>query len=272
MASVLRRNHPPPEDVMRFRAYARSHAVFVVAVSALWLLANSCSSGSVGSVSRSATAPDTAALVRRGRLIFDDTPRYASAYVGNTLSCNDCHLDGGTARYAAPLIDAANLFPRYSKRAGQSISLQRRIQECFTRSEAGTSPPSSSPQIEALVAYIEWLSRHRGHEKAAARPLLVHLPALTGNPTRGKAIYISRCSACHGANGAGLAPIIPPLWGKDSFNTGAGMNNPSKMAAFVVRNMPKGHPGILTPQQAYDVAAYVHSMPHPKLNPAYRKY
>ena len=272
MASTPLRNRPAPQHAMRIRANVLPQAVFVVAASMLWLMASGCSTRNIARLSRSATAPDTAVMVRQGRLIFYDTPRYASAYVGNKLSCNDCHLDGGTAAYAVPLIGVAGLFPRYSKRAGHSISLQRRIQECFTRSEAGASPPADSPQLEALVAYIEWLSRHRRHGNASTRPLLVHLPALTGNPARGKAIYISRCSACHGANGAGLAPIIPPLWGRDSYNAGAGMNNPSKMAAFVVRNMPKGHPGILTPQQAYDIAAYVHSMPHPKLNPEYRKY
>jgi len=36
----------------------------------------------------------------------------------------------------------------------------------------------------------------------------------------------------------------------------------AKMAAFVQHNMPQTDPGSLTPQEAYDVAAYVHSKPH----------
>ncbi len=36
------------------------------------------------------------------------------------------------------------------------------------------------------------------------------------------------------------------------------------------RTMPQDHPGLLTPQQASDVSAYVHSMPRPKFNEAYK--
>ena len=35
-----------------------------------------------------------------------------------------------------------------------------------------------------------------------------------------------------------------------------------EMAAFVQHNMPQTNPGSLTPQDAYDVAAYVHGKPH----------
>jgi thiosulfate dehydrogenase len=34
------------------------------------------------------------------------------------------------------------------------------------------------------------------------------------------------------------------------------------MAQFIHQNMPQTTPGSLTPQQAYDVAAYIHFMPH----------
>jgi thiosulfate dehydrogenase len=36
--------------------------------------------------------------------------------------------------------------------------------------------------------------------------------------------------------------------------------------------MPQSSPGSLTAQQAFDVAAYVHSQPRPKLDPANSKY
>ena len=50
------------------------------------------------------------------------------------------------------------------------------------------------------------------------------------------------------------------------------MNNPVKMAAFLVPNMPQNNPGSLTPQQAFDVAAFIHTMPRPKFNEAYKHY
>jgi thiosulfate dehydrogenase len=40
------------------------------------------------------------------------------------------------------------------------------------------------------------------------------------------------------------------------------MNQIAKMAAFVQHNMPQTDPDTLTPQEAYDVATYVHSKPH----------
>ena len=64
----------------------------------------------------------------------------------------------------------------------------------------------------------------------------------------------------------GATAAIPALWGHDAFSDGAGMNEIGKMAAFVQRNMPQSNPGSLTAQQAYDVAAYVHSKPHVPFN------
>jgi thiosulfate dehydrogenase len=211
-------------------------------------------------------------LARQGQRIFDETPKYAATYVGNKLACGDCHLQSGTARYAAPMIDVAGLFPMFNKRAGHVISLQNRIQECFSRSEAGRPLPVDSPEMQALVAYIEWLSRDGAKGKAYGGRGFVRLPALTGDPSAGKVLYGAQCASCHGSDGAGVPPVLPALWGNASYNDGAGMNDPVKMAAFVFRNMPQNHPGSLTPQQAYDVSAYIHSRPRPKFNMAYKGY
>ena len=219
-----------------------------------------------------AAASNIPALARQGRLIFDQTPKYAPKYTGNRLSCNDCHLQSGTASLAAPMVDLAGLFPMFNKRAGHVISLQNRIQECFTRSEAGAPPPEDSDVMRALVAYIGWLSRDGVMGKAYKGRGLVKLAALTGDPVEGQAIYSAQCAACHGSDGAGVPPVLPALWGPNSYNDGAGMNKPAKMAAFVIYNMPQNHPGTLTPQQAYDVAAFVYSKPRPKFNQAYKSY
>ena len=211
-------------------------------------------------------------LVRQGKRIFDNTPKYARQYVGNKLSCNDCHIGSGTTAYAAPLIDLAGLFPMYNKRAGHVISLATRVQECFTRSEAGQPPPVDSVPIRALVAYINSLSRNGVKGQPYKSRGLVNLPALKGDPENGKVIYAVLCSACHGFNGEGAPPALPAVWGSSSFNDGAGMNDPTKMAKFIIHNMPQSSPGTLTPQEAFDVAAYIHSQPRPKFNPAYKSY
>lgn len=218
-----------------------------------------------------ATGADS--LAARGELVFDRTPRYAARYVGNKLACGDCHGDSGKAGYAAPMIDVAGLFPMFSKRAGHMISLKDRIDECFVRSENGQPPPSDSAEMLALVAYIDSLSKGQNHGKPYAERGLVKLPELKGNAARGKLVYAKTgCETCHGSDGAGVPPFLPPLWGPNSFNDGAGMDKPAKMAAYVYHNMPQNNPGSLTPQQAYDVTAYIQRMPRPKFNQAYKSY
>jgi thiosulfate dehydrogenase len=215
---------------------------------------------------------DQTALIHQGKLIFDETPKYASKYVGNRLACNDCHLQSGTAPFAAPVINLAGLFPMFNKRAGHVISLQNRLQECFSRSEAGSPPPLDSPEMTSLVAYIDYLSKDEVKGQAYKGRGLVKLPDLTGDPIHGKSVYIALCAGCHGTDGAGVPPIVPAVWGPNSFNDGAGMNDPDKMAAFVFHNMPQNHPGTLSAQDAYDVSVFIHSMPRPKFNQAYKDY
>jgi thiosulfate dehydrogenase len=92
------------------------------------------------------------------------------------------------------------------------------------------------------------------------------LPELSSDADRGRQVYAQQCALCHGPDGAGQTPAIPALWGPGAYSDGAGMNEIGKMAAFVQHNMPKSSPGSLTSQQAYDVAAYVHSQPHPRFD------
>jgi len=61
--------------------------------------------------------------------------------------------------------------------------------------------------------------------------------------------------------------MMPPLWGNDSFNDGAGMARLITAANFLHFNMPHGvdylNP-LLSPEQAWDIAAYVLSQPRPR--------
>lgn len=216
------------------------------------------------------TPPDPATIpdgplgdsIRLGLRIFNETPKYAAAYVGNKMSCSHCHLAGGTVPQGIPLVGVPGLFPMYREREKEVVTFEERIEQCFQRSENGRRLPNNSPEMVALVAYTQWLSK----DQPTGRPFpgrgLPTLPELTGDLDRGDQIYAKQCALCHGQEGAGKPLEIPALWGPDAYNEGAGMNGVGKMAAFVQHNMPKANPGTLTPQQAYDVAAYVHSKPH----------
>jgi thiosulfate dehydrogenase len=225
-------------------------------------------------------APDPASIpkgplgdsILLGLNIFRDTPQYAAKYTGNKLSCSDCHLQNGTAAYSSPMVGLPGLFPMYRERSGRVVTFADRINECMTRSQNGRPFPSRSPELVALIAYMQWLSQGWPTGKSFPTRGLVKLPALHGDAANGAKIYAAQCAVCHQANGAGIPPNFPPLWGPTSFNDGAGMSHVATMARFVQHAMPQTHPGSLTAQQAYDVSAYVDSQPRPKFDKQYSIY
>lgn len=140
------------------------------------------------------------------------------------------------------------------------------------RSENGRPLPPDAMEMRALVAYIQSLSRNGVNGKAYKGRGLVKLARLSGDVTRGEHAYASQCASCHGADGAGFPPAMPPVWGAGSFNDGAGLYRIENMAEFLFHNMPQNHPGSLTAEQSFDIAAFIHAMPRPKFNQAYNKY
>lgn len=219
-------------------------------------------------------APDSATIpegplgdsIRLGLHIFDETPKYAAQYVGNKMSCGHCHIGSGTQAGAMPIVGVPGMFPVYRDREKTVVTFEERIEQCFQRSEHGYRVPNDSPIMVGLVAYAQWLSK----DQVTGRPFpgrgLIKLPELSGDRERGSGVYAQKCVACHGVEGAGNPPTISAVWGPDAYDAGAGMNDIAKMAAFVQHNMPLNNPGSLTPQQAYDVSAYIHSQPHEPFN------
>lgn len=206
----------------------------------------------------------------RGRLIFEDTQRYARQYTGNTLNCSSCHLDRGRRANSAPMWAAYIAYPKYRSKNHKVNTLEERIQGCFRFSMNGTPPAADSPTMVALVSYFHWLATGLPvgiTPKGAGYP---KLPSPHASPSieRGTAVYAANCAMCHGANGEGReargTQIFPPLWGPHSFNWGAGMEQTSTAAAFIKANMPYGAGETLSDQQAWDVAAFVVSHPRPQ--------
>ncbi|HEX7272628.1 MAG TPA: c-type cytochrome [Casimicrobiaceae bacterium] len=212
--------------------------------------------------------------VRYGQTIVNDTQNTVASYVGNGLTCSQCHIGGGTVVYAAPFAGLPGLFPEYRSRTGRVETLEERINDCFLRSMNGQVLPAYSREMIALLAYIGWLSQGvPGGVEVTGRGFRDIRSPTPPDATRGKALYAERCSACHGANGQGVRAsgrgyAFPPLWGADSFNQGAGMARVSIAAAFIQTKMPLGAGGTLTDQEAYDIAAYVTSQPRPAFSKA----
>jgi thiosulfate dehydrogenase len=228
---------------------------------------------------------DHGRLVRRGRDLITATyahigpevPDPAKRFAGNNLACSNCHLEAGTKKFGLPLFGLVELFPQYSARRGAEITIEDRVDACMSRSMNGRALPSGSAEMLAIVAYIRFLSTGvvagqvlPGHG-AGAMPELDR----AADPVRGRIVYENTCLGCHNTDGSGirrslpttdLGYTVPPLWGQDSFNNGAGMARLSNAANFVHFNMPHGTDYLnpqLTVEQAWDVAAYMLSQPRP---------
>ncbi|HTJ26735.1 MAG TPA: c-type cytochrome [Candidatus Limnocylindria bacterium] len=209
-------------------------------------------------------------LIQYGRDLIERTPQLMPGNVGAAMSCEACHNAAGTRAHAGSLVGLYAEFPQWNPRAKRFISLQDRIAECFLYSENGRPPAYTSREMEAITAYIAWLSNGRPvGRRVVGYGLEKFTPPHPADPQHGAQVYAQRCETCHGADGAGRNGAFPPLWGTRSFNDGAGMSHVPMMAGFVRYAMPYGaKPNTLTPQEAYDVAAFVLSHPRPHFDGA----
>ncbi len=209
-------------------------------------------------------------VIRAGRAIFTDTPGHAKAYVGNGLSCSNCHLDAGRRADSAPLWGAWGMYPQYRKKNDRVNSFAERLQGCFEYSMNGKAPPLGSPEIVALETYAWWMAQGApvGVKLPGAGYPKGEKPPLPPDYARGAAVYTRSCALCHGADGQGQQVagrnVFPPLWGPQSFNWGAGMHQLDNAAAFIQANMPFSRGGTLSAQEAWDVAMFMDAHERPQ--------
>ena len=201
--------------------------------------------------------------IRLGYRIVVNTQEYGKPYVGNRLNCTNCHLDGGLNPNSVSFVGLASVYPEYRTRNAKVNTLADRINECFERSLNGRALPPDSSKLQAIVAYITWLSEGvpqgvtipwRGLEHIVSRRAL--------DPANGKKIFANKCDFCHGSDGQGTMSG-PPVWGPQSYNIAAGMARVSVAAAFIKSNMPRTRGWTLSDDDAYDVASFINAQPRP---------
>jgi thiosulfate dehydrogenase len=221
-------------------------------------------------------------LVKYGYSLMVDTPNQigplaadqAKRYSGNNLTCQSCHLKGGTQPYAMPLTGVWGQFPQYRGREGEIGTLEERINGCMERSMNGHVLPLDSVEMKAFLAYAKWLSTGipAGVRLTGAGAKGIKEPDRAADPAHGADVYANTCAVCHGADGRGQRAAsgagyqFPPIAGPDSYNDGAGMGRVLAAAAFVRHNMPLGtafDAPVLSDADAYDVAAYINSLDRP---------
>jgi thiosulfate dehydrogenase len=161
-----------------------------------------------------------------------------------------------------PFVGVYARFPQYRSRSATVEIIEDRINDCFERSMNGRPLPRDSRAMRDIVAYMAFLSYGIPVGARVEGQGLPRLDPLPGDTARGREVFATRCTICHGADGQGTN-VAPPLWGPNSYNIGAGMARVRTAAAFIHRAMPFDRPGSLTPQQAFDVATYINSHPRP---------
>lgn len=212
-----------------------------------------------------------------GKRLLNETKRLLPDNVGAEMNCNSCHIAQGKIPLGDPYINSYNHYPRVMPRSGKEVDLEARINGCFQRSMNGKVLDRESPEMLAMMAYMEWLSQKT---PKAQKVDIINAgkvdESLVGDPVHGEEIYQAQCATCHGDNGEGIKDsrgdiVFPPLWGDESFNIGAGMARTYKAAAFVKYNMPMGiqtqglwgHGNVLSDQDAIDVAEFFTHKPRP---------
>ena len=219
----------------------------------------------------------TGDAIRRGQQIFKNTSTNASQFVGNGLSCANCHLDGGRRENAAPMWAAWVAYPKYRSKNKQINTMEDRLRGCFTysmnaqNSPTGGPPPKGDDVYADLETFMYWMASDAptGQDMKGSGFPTLKKTALGYDPQRGAKIFESNCAFCHSSNGQGRKDIngryvFPPLWGPSSYNWGAGMASVKTAAAFIRANMPLGQSNRLSEQEAWDVAAFINSQERPK--------
>lgn len=217
--------------------------------------------------------------IRYGRELITHTAQYlgpeGSVFkMSNGMNCQNCHLDAGTRIFGNNYGAVGSTYPKFRGRSGTVESVEKRVNDCFERSLNGQPLDTASREMKAIVSYIEWLgSNVREGEKVNGAGLLqLKILERSADPAKGKVAYEMQCMACHGKDGQGIKVPegggyqYPPLWGKNSYNQGAGLYRLSTFAQFIYANMPFGvtyDKPVLTEEQAWDIAAYVNSRPRP---------
>jgi thiosulfate dehydrogenase len=216
-------------------------------------------------------------MIRYGSALIAHTadylgPKGSVARLSNGMNCQNCHMDGGTRLFGNNYASFISSYPKMSGRSGKVDPASERIRECFERSMAGKAPDTSGKEVQSILAYMKWIGKDvkKGQKLFGSATEKLKFMDHAADPLIGKVVFFQKCQSCHGSNGEGQLSAdkksytYPPLWGKHSYNDGAGMYRITNLAGFVKNNMPYGatyqNPQ-LNDEEAWNVAAFINSQP-----------
>lgn len=224
--------------------------------------------------------PENDSLVKYGYALLSNTSYYLGpkgkvAQITNGMNCQNCHLYAGTVPWGNNYSGVAATYPKFRSRSGLIENIPKRINDCLERSLNGSTIDSNSKEMMAIIAYFKWVGKDVPKDYSPNGKGIMKLPLLNrpADSLKGSVVFKNKCQRCHGVAGQGqknpegYGYVYPPLWGKNSYTTAAGLYRLSKFAGFVKANMPfeeaNYNQPILTDEQAWDVAAFVNSQPRP---------
>lgn len=228
-------------------------------------------------------ASDSAGVeIKYGRELIMHTSEYLGPkgkvlQISNGMNCQNCHLDAGTKPFGNNYSAVASTYPKFRARSGAEETIEKRVNDCFERSLNGKALEPDSREMKGIVAYLKWLGSDVPKGESPKGSGLVELAFMDkpAEPVKGRILYAEKCSVCHGKNGEGILNAegtswaYPPLWGKNSYNNGAGLYRLSRFAGYIKANMPLGATHAepqLTDEEAWHIAAYVNSLERPQKN------
>lgn len=218
-------------------------------------------------------------LLRYGQDLIARTGYYYGpagilSHGSNGMNCQNCHMDAGRRPWGNNFGGVRSSYPKFKERRGAVEDIAQRVTDCFERSLNGTAPDTASREVQAMIAFMEWLGNGVPKGKKPAGSGIFAIPYLQrpADPAKGKQLYGLKCQICHGPDGEGIKDkdgrvyIYPPLWGQHSYNTGASLYRLSRLAGFVYNNMPwpsDYRKPQLTAEESWDLAAFIDSQPRP---------
>lgn len=225
---------------------------------------------------------EESSLIRYGHDIIVNTAAYFGpegkiAHISNGMNCQNCHLDAGTRPWGNNYGAVYATYPKFRERSGQIESIEKRVNDCMIRSLHGHPLDSTSKEMKAILSYIKFIGKSVVKGIKPPGSGIVELPLLKrpADSAKGRMVYMQKCSVCHMDDGTGVKRsggiyAFPPVWGENSYTTGAGLYRISRLAGYVKTNMPfniatYSNPQ-LTDEDAWDVAAFINSMPHPVID------
>lgn len=223
--------------------------------------------------------PEEQKLIKYGKELVAHTSEYLGpkgsvSKISNGMNCQNCHLNAGTQPWGNNYFAVEANYPKFRERSGAIEDQVKRVNDCFERSLNGKALDSSSHEMQAILTYIKWLGSDVPKKITPKGTGIFKIKGLSrpSDPEKGRIVYEAKCQSCHQASGEGVLAengksfIYPPLWGKNSYNFGAGLYRISNFAGYIKYNMPLGasyeNPQ-LSDEEAWDLAAFVNSQPRP---------